>query len=133
GAGSDERVAAAIALGANAGVNYRTHDLAQAARDFTDGRGVDVVFENIGDASLWPGGFNSLRLGGRLATFGSHAGKGVTLDVRRLYTLRLSVLGGADFTPEQIQQSIDGALAGCYRAVISAVLPLEQAAHAHEL
>jgi len=40
---------------------------------------------------------------------------------------------GDDFTPEQVQQAIDDAVAGRYKAVIGAVLPLEQAAHGHEL
>jgi NADPH:quinone reductase-like Zn-dependent oxidoreductase len=132
-AGADERVAAAVALGADAGVNYRRQDLAAAARAFTDGRGVDVVFENIGDPSLWPGAFNSLRYGGRLATFGAHGGDGVHLDVRRLYGLRLSVLGGATVEREHLNQALEGAAAGRYRATIGAVLPLEQARRAHEI
>jgi NADPH2:quinone reductase len=41
-------VAAAVALGAQGGVNYRAEDLAAAAHRFTDGRGVDVVFDPVG-------------------------------------------------------------------------------------
>src|SRR5437899_5387425 len=48
-AGADERVRAAVGLGADAGVNYRTEDLTDAVRKITGGRGVDVVFENIAD------------------------------------------------------------------------------------
>jgi NADPH:quinone reductase-like Zn-dependent oxidoreductase len=132
-AGSDQRVAAAIANGAHGGVNYRAEDLAQAARRFTDGRGVDVVFDNIGDPTLWPGAFNSLRYGGRLATFGSHGGAGVTLDVRRLYSQRLSLLGGATVEPEHLREAVQGALAGRYRALIGAVLPLSEVRRGHEM
>jgi NADPH:quinone reductase-like Zn-dependent oxidoreductase len=122
-----------VALGAQGGVNYRAEDLAAAAHRFTDGRGVDVVFENSGDPSLWPGAFNSLRYGGRLATFGSHGGAGVTLDVRRLYSQRLSLLGGATVEPAHLQEALAGALAGRYYAVIGAVLPLDEVRHAHEM
>jgi NADPH:quinone reductase-like Zn-dependent oxidoreductase len=132
GAGADDRVAAAVALGADAGVNYRRDDLAAAARGFTDGRGVDVVFENIGDPTLWPGAFNSLRHGGRLATFGAHGGGGVMLDVRRLYGMRLSVLGGAVVERTHVTQALECAAARQYRAMIGAVLPLEEASRAHE-
>src|SRR2546429_509320 len=47
GAGSHERVAAAVSLGADSGVNYRQQDLALEVKKLTGGRGVDVVFENI--------------------------------------------------------------------------------------
>jgi NADPH:quinone reductase-like Zn-dependent oxidoreductase len=48
GAGSDEKLARAAELGAEAGVNYATSDLAKEVRRLTDGWGADVVFENIG-------------------------------------------------------------------------------------
>ena len=48
-AGSDERVKVGLDLGADAGVNYRTHDLTVEAARITEGQGVNVVFENIGD------------------------------------------------------------------------------------
>jgi NADPH:quinone reductase len=129
GAGSDERVQLARDLGADAGVNYRRDDLVAAARRFTDGRGVDVVFENIADPTLWPSAFASLGYGGRLATVGAHGGGDVTLDVRRLYTGNLNVLGGAFSTREHLRQ----ALAAGYKAVLGPLLPLEEAARAHEL
>jgi NADPH:quinone reductase-like Zn-dependent oxidoreductase len=74
GAGSDERVEAALSLGAGYGVNYRSQDLVREVKGITDGRGVDVVFENIGDPGLWPAAFNSLARGGRLVTVGAHGG-----------------------------------------------------------
>jgi NADPH:quinone reductase-like Zn-dependent oxidoreductase len=132
-AGSDERVAAAVSYGADAGVNYRTHDLAVECRGLTDGRGVDVVFENIADPSLWAGAFGSLAYGGRLATVGAHGGGLVPLDVRRLYGQHLSVLGGVSARQPEIERTLAGVRAGEFRAVIGVQLPLEQAAQAHRL
>ncbi len=131
GAGSDERVAAALDLGAHAGVNYRRQDLAQEARRFTDGQGVDLVFENIGDPTLFPGALESLAYGGRMATIGAHGGGVVPLDARRLYGLRLSILGGAGALPAHARQALEGAAAGVYRAAIGAIMPLDQTSHAH--
>jgi len=60
-AGSDEKLERARSLGADAGINYSTSDLAQEVRRLTDGWGADVVFENIGTAPgtgawrRWPG------------------------------------------------------------------------------
>lgn len=133
GAGSDARVAAAMALGGDHGINYRAQDLAAECRRLTGGRGVDVVFENIADPELWPGAYGSLAYAGRLATVGAHGGGKVCLDVRRLYGQHLSVLGGASPRQEDVEQALEGARTGVYRAVIGASLPLERAAQAHQL
>jgi NADPH:quinone reductase-like Zn-dependent oxidoreductase len=133
GAGSDERVAAALALGGETGINYRAQDLAAECRRLTGGHGVDVVFENIADPTLWPGAYDSLAYAGRLATVGAHGGGQVTLDVRRLYGQHLSVLGGASPRRAEVQRALQGARTGEFRALIGATLPLEQAAEAHRL
>jgi NADPH:quinone reductase-like Zn-dependent oxidoreductase len=132
-AGSDERVAVARSLGADHGVNYRTQDLAAACRRLTDGRGVAVVFENIGDPTLWPAAFESLAYRGRLITIGAHGGGVVPLDVRRLYFELLTVIGGAHGEPEDVERALQEAAAGRIRPLIGARLPLAEARRAHEL
>lgn len=133
GAGSDERVAAAMSYGADHGINYRTHDLAEEVLRFTDSRGVDLVFENVGDPALWPGSFNSLARDGRLVTAGAHGGGLVTLDLRRLYMRRLRIIGSTGSTRKYAQRSLEEAAAGRIRAVVGRVIPLRQAAEAHRL
>lgn len=46
--GSDEKCAAARALGADLAINYRDQDFVQAVKDFTDGKGVNVVLDMVG-------------------------------------------------------------------------------------
>ncbi len=46
--GSDEKCAAALALGARQAINYRTNDFVAAVRDATEGRGVAVVLDMVG-------------------------------------------------------------------------------------
>jgi NADPH:quinone reductase len=134
GAGSDERVAVARSFGADFGVNYRQEDLAKAVMQMTEGRGVDVVFENIGDPTLWPGAFNCLAAGGRLVTVGAHGGGIVTLDVRRLYARRLQIMSGlgAERT-EDMERSLQLAAARQIRLHINRIMPLREAAAAHRL
>jgi NADPH2:quinone reductase len=133
-AGTDSRVAAAVSLGAEAGVNYRRNDLEGEVRRITAGRGADVVFENIGDPALWSGAFNALAPGGRLVTVGAHGGGFVTLDVRRLYQQRLRVISGlgAD-SREDLERSFRLAADGALKILIDRVLPLSEAAAAHRL
>ena len=132
-AGADERVAAAVALGARAGVNYRTQDLTSEVRRLTGGRGVDVVFENISDPGLWPKAFASLAPHGRLVTMGSHGGGQVTLDVSRLYLNRLRIVGAAGANRRDIERALRDAASGMFRPMIDRVMPLGEAAAAHRL
>jgi NADPH2:quinone reductase len=132
-AGSDERVEAAMALGANAGVNYRRDDLAEQVMRITYDQGADVVFENIADPSLWPGAFNSLAYRGRLVTAGAHGGGRVELDVRRLYLRRLRIIGGPGHNTLDIRQALSAIANGQVQASINRILPLEAAAEAHQL
>jgi len=47
-AGSSEKIAAAIAHGADHGINYRNDDFRKVVLDLTEGRGADVVFDPVG-------------------------------------------------------------------------------------
>lgn len=133
-AGTDQRVQVAVSLGADFGVNYRRHDLEREVMRITEGRGVDAVFENIGDPALWPGAFNSLAPGGRLVTVGAHGGGLVTLDVKRLYQHRLRVISGlgAD-RQDDLERSLRLAREGALKVLIDRILPLRDAAAAHRL
>jgi NADPH:quinone reductase len=133
-AGTDRRVEVAMSLGADFGVNYRRQDLQPEVMRITEGRGIDVVFENIGDPALWSSAYNSLAPGGRLVTVGAHGGGFVTLDVRRLYQQRLRVISGlgAD-RREDLERSFLLARAGTFKVLIDRVLPLREAAAAHRL
>ena len=134
GAGSDERVAVARSFGADFGVNYRQEDLTKVVMRLTEGRGVDVVFENIGDPTLWPGAFNCLAAGGRLVTVGAHGGGMVTLDVKRLYARRLQIMSGIGAERrEDVERSLQLAAAGQIRLRINRIMPLREAVAAHRL
>jgi len=133
-AGAPERVAAAVALGADAGVDYRAQDLAAEARRLTGGRGVDVVFENIADPGLFPRAFASLARGGRLVTAGAHGGGTVPLDVKSLYLNGLTVIGSTGrITAEDLGETLEAAARGRHRVLVDRVLPLAEAVEAHRL
>lgn len=133
-AGSDARVQVGLESGADFGVNYRTQNLpAQVARITADD-GVDVVFENIGDATLWPAAFNSLATGGRLVTMGYHGGGVVPLDVKQLHLKRLKVLSSAPAKGDaDLLRCFALGAEGKLKALIGRRLPLEQVVEAHEL
>ncbi len=133
-AGADERVRAAVDLGADVGINYRRQDLTAEVRRITGGRGVAVVFENIADAELFPKAFACLARGGRLITAGAHGGGTVPLDVKQLYLNSITVIGSVGrITPADLDFSLRAAADGRYRVLVDRVLPLSEAALAHRL
>ncbi|MEE9278273.1 MAG: zinc-binding dehydrogenase, partial [Dehalococcoidia bacterium] len=133
-AGADERVETGITFGADFGINYRRQDLAEEVMRITEGSGVQVVAENVGDPELWTGAINSLGRYGRLVTAGAHAGGVVTLDLRSVYLRRIQIMGepGCDFP--DIDWALDAAKDGAIRApLIDRIMPLQEAAEAHRL
>lgn len=51
-AGADDKLALCRELGAEVAINYRTADIVQTVLEKTAGKGVDVVFDNVGEALL---------------------------------------------------------------------------------
>lgn len=133
-AGTAERVRAAVELGADAGVDYRAEDLAAEVRRITGGAGANVVLESIGDPELFPAAVDSLARGGRLITAGADGGPGVVpLNVRQLYLKEASILGAPRNGPGTEHAALALAAEGRLRVLVDRVLPLADAAAAHEL
>jgi NADPH:quinone reductase-like Zn-dependent oxidoreductase len=134
-AGGEDRLEVARSLGADYTVNYREQNLEEEVRKITDGEGVDVVFENIGDPELWTGAWDSLAMNGRLVTVGYHGGGIVPLDLKKLHMRRLKVLssvmdaGAKDVLGECLKLASEGKI----RPVIGKKLPLAEAAEGHRL
>jgi len=134
-AGGEDRLDAARGLGADYTVNYRTQNLEEEVRKITGKRGVDVVFENIGDPDLWPGAWDSLAMNGRLVTVGFHGGGVVPLDLKKLHMRRLKVLSSAmdSGSKDVLGDCLRMAAEGKIRPLIGKKLPLSDAAEGHRL
>lgn len=81
-AGSSDKVERALAHGADHAFSSREEGWAQRVREATGGRGVDVVYDGVGQATF-EGSLDSLRPRGLLVSFGSASGgvTGVNLGV----------------------------------------------------
>ncbi len=133
-AGADDRVAKALAFGADHGVNYRAMGWDDEVRRLTGGRGVDVVADNVGDPELFPVALKCLAKGGKLVTAGAHAGVTAAIDLRHLYLNRLSIVAnpGCDFP--DIAWALKQAATGRIKPpIVDRILPLSQAAEGHRL
>src|ERR1700683_5773432 len=72
-AGSDAKLEKARELGADAVINHSTQKIADEVKRFTNRRGVEVVFEHVGQAT-WDSSIRSLALGGGPGTCGRTTG-----------------------------------------------------------
>lgn len=122
----------ARALGVEAIVDARRANWSRQVRDATGGRGVDVVVEHVG-ATTWPESINAMAIGGRLVTCGATTGSSVELDLVRLFSDELTLLGSRGGTGDELQQLLRIAARGAIKPVIAARFPLSQASDAHRL
>ncbi len=128
-AGSDQRVAAALGVGADHGVNYRTQDLIEEVMRITGGKGVNAVCENVADPELFGKALYSMTHGATLVTAGNASGNiEVPLDVRRLYLFQLHIVGEPREQPGGLVKAFEKAGEGGVKTIIDTVLPLSQAA-----
>ena len=91
-AGSEEKLRQARELGAQFAVNHREPSWPEQVRQWTGGRGVDVVFEHVG-AATWEGSLRSLARGGRLVTCGGHSGFSVNINLWHLFVKEHTIIG----------------------------------------
>lgn len=141
-AGSTEKCAACEKLGAQRAINYRTQDFVEAVRQATDGRGVDVILDNIAGDYI-PRELDTLAEGGRLIIIATMGGRAAAIDAGMLMHRHLTLTGSTlrarpvAFKAElarQLHAHVWPLLeSGRVRPVIHAVLPAREAAQAHAL
>ncbi len=91
----------ALALGADHAINGATHNVAKDVLAATGGRGVDVVFENVG-AAVWDSALKSAVRGGRIVTCGATSGDQPGADLRRVFIRQLQILGSTLGDPREL-------------------------------
>ncbi|MGB7039760.1 MAG: zinc-binding dehydrogenase [Xanthobacteraceae bacterium] len=132
-AGSDDRLAVGMQLGADFGINYSTHNLLDEVMKITHGKGVDVLYDNVANPVVLPVAFHAIGMNGRLVTAGAHAGPNVTIDFAHLYHKQITIRGRPGYTPSDLPHCLAAAAQGKVIPHIERVMPLSQAAQAHRL
>jgi NADPH2:quinone reductase len=132
-AGSDERARMGLALGADHAINYCESDLAAEVMKLTDGKGIDVLYDNIANPKALPAAFRTLAMDGRLVTAGAHAGPDVSIDFSHLYHKRITIKGRPGYHPPDVAKCFGAAATNKIKPQIEHVLPLSRAADAHRL
>jgi NADPH:quinone reductase-like Zn-dependent oxidoreductase len=123
---SDAKLEAARQLGADATLNHRTQDVGAEVRALTQKRGVDVVVENVGEAT-WHTSLRCLCKGGRLVTCGAATGPLVETDLRRLFWNQYTIMGSTMGNAAEYRDVVGQLAAGRLRPIVDRVLPLAEA------
>ena len=124
--GGPAKVSLALALGADAALDYRSTDVVAAITDLTGGEGVDVVLDSVG-AATWESSLRCLSKAGRLVTCGASAGQTAEMDLRVLWRKQIS-LHGSTMANDREFRDVMGMLAnGKLRPVVDRVFPLIEA------
>jgi NADPH2:quinone reductase len=141
-AGSDKKVAACVALGADVGINYKTQDFVAEVKAATGGRGADVVLDMVaGDYVARE--IQCVADDGRIVIIAVQGGVQSGFNAGELLRRRLLITGSTlRPRPVAFKAAIAKALrqhvwplieAGRIKPVIHTVFPAAQAAQAHAL
>jgi NADPH:quinone reductase-like Zn-dependent oxidoreductase len=128
---SEAKLERAREFGADATVNHATGDVRAAVQEVTDGHGIDIVVENVGEAT-WATSLQVAAPGGRITVCGATSGPNPPAALHRVWWKQLSVLGSTMGTGEDFAGAFDLVKSGRARPVVDSVLPLEEIRDAHE-
>ncbi len=128
---SEEKAARARDLGADEVVNYRTEDAKARLRSLAP-KGVDIVFEHVGEAT-WELSVKALRKGGRLVTCGATTGPHGHTDLRLLFTKQIDILGSTMGTRAELDRVLYWAGHKRIVPIVDRVLPIDEIAEGHRL
>lgn len=141
-AGSDEKCAACVALGADYAINYRSHDFKEEVKRLTGGQGVDVILDMVAGAYV-AREVELLREDGRLVMIAVQGGVKAEFNAGLVLRKRLTITGSTlRPRPVAFKQAIAQAChktiwplieQGLIKPVIHSTFAAQDAAQAHVL
>ncbi len=141
-AGSADKIARCVALGADGGFNRHQGSFAPALADWTAGQGADVILDPVGGAYL-ADNLKSLAVDGRLVLIGLLGGAAASAPLGLMMMKRLRIIGSTlrarsiaakATVMDALQKRVWPLLeSGAIKPTIEQVLPIDQAAEAHRL
>jgi len=118
-------------LGADATVNHASADVAAEVTRITEGRGIDVVVEHVGEAT-WKTSLAVARQEGRIVVCGATSGPNPPAALHRVWWKQLTILGSTMGTRADFEGAYDLVASGRALPVVDRVFPLAEARAAHE-
>jgi NADPH:quinone reductase-like Zn-dependent oxidoreductase len=121
---SDEKLAKAREHGADETINYKRESMPKRVMELTQGRGADVVYDNVGQAT-WDDTLRSVGKGGRVIVVGATTGGHPSADLQRLFVRQITVYGSTTGSMQEYRDLIRVAGQGTLKPVIDSVYPMD--------
>lgn len=141
-AGTEEKLERCAELGADILINYREQDFVAELREATDGKGADVILDNMG-AKYLDRNVQALAVNGRLVIIGMQGGVKGELNIGALLAKRAAITATTlRARPVEEKAAIVAAVrehvwplvsGGHVRPVIDREIPMPDAAEAHRV
>lgn len=127
---SAEKMQKAQEAGADVALNRKASNPFEEVRRLTNGRGVDLVVENVG-ASTWGESQRILRKGGRIVTYGRTTGREAVTNLSLLFWNEQTHIGSTMGSLTDFREVMELVFNGTITPIIDSVYPLEEARQAY--
>jgi NADPH:quinone reductase-like Zn-dependent oxidoreductase len=118
-------------LGADVVYDRTVGDFSKQLWGETGKRGVDVIFDSVGEA-LWPQLVRCVARGGRLVIYGATTGHNAPLDLRLVFWKQIEIIGTTMANRSEFEEVMRLVFTGALKPIIDSVLPLDRIREAHE-
>jgi NADPH2:quinone reductase len=112
-------------------INYEEEPFDEVVREMTDGRGVDLVADHVGQKT-WQKSINSLAKNGRMMICGATTGPNPDINIRSIYQHHRKIIGAPLGNRQDFRDVGRLIAAGELTSKIDRVLPLEEIAEGHQ-
>ncbi|HMS16549.1 MAG TPA: zinc-binding dehydrogenase, partial [Planctomycetota bacterium] len=119
-------------LGASVLINYAKEDFLSRVREVTNKRGVDIVVDHVGEATIGQS-LKALTRGGAVVTCGATSGPKLEADLRLIFFKSLSLLGSTMGGLGEMHEIWRLLERGQLTPIVAKVLPMSEAAQGHAL
>ena len=129
-AGNAEKAVRAKALGADVVLDRSAVDWSREIYRMTGKRGVDVVVDNVGKATITASMMAAAR-GGRIVIVGNTSGPKAEIDIRFIFGKQISLIGSTMGSHQDFRDVLEMIWSGRLEAVIDREMPLSEGKEAY--
>ncbi len=130
-ASNAEKAEKARELGADFVIDRSSVNWGKEVQKLTAKRGVDVVVDNVGAATLNTS-MSVVARGGRIVIVGNTSGPITEIDIRRIFGKQISLIGSTMGSPQDFRDITRMLWSGKIKTVVSTVMPLSEGREAFE-
>ncbi len=124
-AGGSDKVVFARDLGADVVYDYREQEWWKEVYRDTGKRGVDVVVDNVGEATF-PYSLRALAKGGRVVTVGATTGPRSGADLRLIFWKQISIIGSTMGSQSEFRAAMRAVFEGRVDPPVDSIWPMEE-------